>query len=107
MSSLITYACAYAVIFGAGIWYLLKMIRRAQHPDETPPEHGGGQTAARPLSVDDDASGGDAAGAHGSAWCRAHSCCLGSGTAGADSAVCRSLGERLGENGVRTGDTRR
>src|SRR3546814_11592487 len=51
MSSLITYACAYAVIFGAGSWYLLKMIRRGPHPDETPPEHGGGQTAARPWRL--------------------------------------------------------
>src|SRR3546814_11691124 len=51
MSSPITYACAYAVIFGAGTWYLLKMIRRGPHPDEAPPAHVAGQTAARPPSV--------------------------------------------------------
>ena len=31
LSSLITYALAYAFIFGAGIWYLLKLIRRGPH----------------------------------------------------------------------------
>src|SRR3546814_20546638 len=53
MSSLINYACAYAVIFGAGIWYLLKMIRRGPPPDEPPPAHGGRQPAARPQAVGD------------------------------------------------------
>ena len=66
MSSLIVYACAYAVIFGAGIWYLLKMIRRGPHPHETPPEHAGGEkTPARPLSVGDDESDGAAPASQG------------------------------------------
>src|SRR3546814_2614483 len=56
MPSLITYALGLAVIGGAGIWYLLKMIRRGPHPDETPPEHGGGQTAARPLRSEEHTS---------------------------------------------------
>ena len=60
ISSLVTYACAYAVIFGAGIWYLLKMIRRGPLPHEPSPEHGGGdKTPARPLSVGDDEVPGD------------------------------------------------
>src|SRR3546814_20848355 len=80
MSSLITYACAYAVIFGAGIWYLLTMIRRGPHPDETPPEHGGGQTAARPLSVGDAESGGAAAASQGGACCSSKSRCRSSGS---------------------------
>ena len=55
MGSLVTYAAAYAVIFGAGSWYLLKMIRRGPLPHEPAPEHGGGdKTPARPLSVGDD-----------------------------------------------------
>jgi len=55
LASLITYATAYAVIFGAGIWYILKMIRRGPLPHETPPEPGGGdKTPARPLSAGDD-----------------------------------------------------
>jgi cytochrome d ubiquinol oxidase subunit I len=60
MSSLVTYACAYAVIFGAGAWYILKLIRRGPLPQEPSPEHGGGdKTPARPLSVgDDEAPGG-------------------------------------------------
>lgn len=54
LGSLITYAVAYAVIFGAGIWYLLKMIRRGPMPHEPAPEPAGGdKTAARPLSVGD------------------------------------------------------
>lgn len=60
LGSLITYAVAYAIIFGAGIWYLLKMIRRGPLPQEPSPEHeSGGKTAARPLSVGD-RDGGDA-----------------------------------------------
>jgi len=57
LASLITYALAYAIIFGAGIWYLLKLIRRGPLPHEPAPEPGGGdKTAARPLSVGGDES---------------------------------------------------
>lgn len=58
LASLLIYATAYAIIFGAGIWYLLKMIRRGPLPHETPPAPGAGGTAARPLS----AGGGDSPG---------------------------------------------
>lgn len=52
MSSLATYAVAYAVIFGAGIWYLLGLVRRGPQPFQEPPRTGGGEkTPARPLSV--------------------------------------------------------
>ncbi|SKA23302.1 cytochrome ubiquinol oxidase subunit I [Novilysobacter spongiicola] len=52
MGSLITYATAYAVIFGAGIWYLLALVRRGPLPQEPSPEHEEGErTPARPLSV--------------------------------------------------------
>lgn len=52
MSSLLTYAAAYAVIFGAGSWYLLGMVRRGPQPFEEPPRtEGGEKTPARPLSV--------------------------------------------------------
>jgi cytochrome d ubiquinol oxidase subunit I len=59
LGSLITYAIAYAIIFGAGIWYLLKMIRRGPLPHEPAPQPAGGdKTPARPLSVgDQDADG--------------------------------------------------
>lgn len=54
MSSLATYAAAYAVIFGAGIWYLLGLVRKGPQPFEEPPRtEGGGKTPARPLSVGD------------------------------------------------------
>ena len=52
MSSLLTYATAYAVIFGAGIWYLLGLARKGPQPFEEPPRReGGDKTPARPLSV--------------------------------------------------------
>ncbi len=57
LASLLVYATAYAVIFGAGIWYLLKMIRRGPLPHETPPAPGAGGTAARPLSAGGDNPG--------------------------------------------------
>jgi cytochrome d ubiquinol oxidase subunit I len=54
LGSLITYALAYAVIFGAGIWYLLKMLKIG--PVKQPPKttEGGDKTAARPLSLPDE-----------------------------------------------------
>ncbi|WP_238978915.1 cytochrome ubiquinol oxidase subunit I [Novilysobacter arseniciresistens] len=50
--SLAIYATAYAIIFGAGIGYLLALIRRGPLPHEPAPEHDDGErTPARPLSV--------------------------------------------------------
>ena len=55
MASLATYAIAYAVIFGAGIWYLLGLVRKGPQPFEDAPDtEGGDRTPARPLSVGDD-----------------------------------------------------
>ena len=52
MSSLGTYALAYAVIFGAGTWYMLGLVRKGPQPFEDPPRtEGGDKTPARPLSV--------------------------------------------------------
>jgi cytochrome d ubiquinol oxidase subunit I len=53
-SSLIVYACAYAIIFGAGIWYLLKMFRVGPVPQPPKDTQGGGKTPARPLSLADE-----------------------------------------------------
>jgi cytochrome d ubiquinol oxidase subunit I len=53
-SSLIVYACAYAVIFGAGIWYLLKLFRVGPVPQPPKDTRGGEKTPARPLSVPDE-----------------------------------------------------
>ncbi|MDQ3039495.1 MAG: cytochrome ubiquinol oxidase subunit I, partial [Pseudomonadota bacterium] len=54
MSSLVIYAAVYAFVFGAGIWYLLKLIRKG--PVRQPPKdtEGGEKTAARPLSLPDE-----------------------------------------------------
>ncbi|GAA4855740.1 cytochrome ubiquinol oxidase subunit I [Luteimonas vadosa] len=60
LGSLITYALAYAVIFGAGIWYLLAILRRGPLPHEPAPDSDGGEkTPMRPLSVGNDPSTGD------------------------------------------------
>ena len=54
MSSLAIYATAYAVIFGAGIRYLLGLVRKGPLPyEESPDTEGGDRTPARPLSVGD------------------------------------------------------
>jgi cytochrome d ubiquinol oxidase subunit I len=54
MSSLVVYAAAYAVIFGAGIWYLRKLLLIG--PVKQPPKdtQGGEKTPARPLSLPDE-----------------------------------------------------
>jgi cytochrome d ubiquinol oxidase subunit I len=52
LGSLITYAIAYAVIFGAGAWYILGLVRRGPVPFEDAMDtDGGDKTAARPLSA--------------------------------------------------------
>ena len=52
LASLIVYACVYAIVFGAGIWYLLKLVRKGPQPHEPAPETDAGEkTPARPLSV--------------------------------------------------------
>ncbi|MFC3550661.1 cytochrome ubiquinol oxidase subunit I [Lysobacter cavernae] len=52
MTSLIVYAVVYAIVFGAGIWYLRKLIVKGPLPHE-PPQHTehGEKTPARPLSA--------------------------------------------------------
>ena len=51
-ASLAGYASVYAIIFGAGIWYLLRLLRRGPQPHEPPPQPEGGlKTPARPLSA--------------------------------------------------------
>ena len=54
MSSLVVYARAYAVIFGAGIWYLRKLLLIG--PVKQPPKdtQGGEKTPARPMSLPDE-----------------------------------------------------
>ncbi len=52
LASLITFALVYAIVFGAGIWYLRKLIRTGPQPHEPAPDtEAGGKTPARPLSV--------------------------------------------------------
>lgn len=57
MTSLIVFAVAYLTVFGAGIGYLINLIRKGPHPHEPAPRQGlGEKTPARPLSVPDEPS---------------------------------------------------
>ena len=54
MASLVTFAAVYAIVFGAGIWYLLGLVRKGPQRHEPAPDTGDGdKTPARPLSVGD------------------------------------------------------
>ena len=52
MTSLIVYVVVYAIVFGAGVWYLTRLVKKGPLPHE-PPQHteGGDKTPARPLSA--------------------------------------------------------
>jgi cytochrome d ubiquinol oxidase subunit I len=56
-ASLASYATVYAIIFGAGLWYLWRLLQRGPQVDEKPPAMGAGgsgaKTPARPLSAAD------------------------------------------------------
>jgi cytochrome bd ubiquinol oxidase subunit I len=54
LASLIAFVAAYAIVFGAGITYLVRMARRGPVPQEPAPERErGAKTPMRPLSVPD------------------------------------------------------
>ncbi|HZP66825.1 MAG TPA: cytochrome ubiquinol oxidase subunit I [Rudaea sp.] len=50
-TSLVAFVCVYAIVFGFGIWYLVKLLRAG--PVAAPPRGGTEQTPARPLSAAD------------------------------------------------------
>ncbi|MDO5289912.1 MAG: cytochrome ubiquinol oxidase subunit I [Pseudomonadota bacterium] len=53
-ASLASYAAVYAVIFGAGIWYLLRLLRKGPAVQAPPTDTAGGRKSpARPLSAAD------------------------------------------------------
>jgi cytochrome d ubiquinol oxidase subunit I len=54
LSSLLVYAATYAVIFGAGIWYLRKLMLVGPVPQPPKDTRGGEKTPARPLSLPDE-----------------------------------------------------
>ncbi|MDT0634565.1 cytochrome ubiquinol oxidase subunit I [Spectribacter hydrogenoxidans] len=51
-ASLITFVCVYSVVFGAGLYYILRLIR--QGPEAPPPRTSGFKTPARPMSLPDE-----------------------------------------------------
>jgi cytochrome d ubiquinol oxidase subunit I len=51
-ASLLTFAAVYAIVFGAGIWYLLQLVRTGPATHEPAPDtDAGDKTPARPLSA--------------------------------------------------------
>ncbi|RDZ26352.1 cytochrome ubiquinol oxidase subunit I [Lysobacter silvisoli] len=55
LTSLIVFVVVYLTVFGAGIGYLVKLIRKGPHPHEPAPRpRQGDKTPARPLSVPDE-----------------------------------------------------
>ena len=52
IASLLTFMVVYAIVFGAGIWYLLRILRKGPERHEPAPDTDAGEkTPARPLSV--------------------------------------------------------
>jgi cytochrome bd ubiquinol oxidase subunit I len=57
--SLAVFALVYVCVFGAGLWYLFKLVRKGPQPHAPALESGGGgKTPARPLSLPDEAAEG-------------------------------------------------
>jgi cytochrome d ubiquinol oxidase subunit I len=54
LASLVTFAVVYAILFGFGTWYLLKMMRRG--PVAAPPRDDPNKTPARPMSAADESA---------------------------------------------------
>ena len=54
LSSLVIYASVYAFVFGAGIWYLQKLLRKGPVPQPPKDTDGGEKTPARPMSLPDE-----------------------------------------------------
>lgn len=55
LTSLIVFVVVYLTVFGAGIRYLIKLLRKGPVPHEPPPDtQAGERTPARPLSVPDE-----------------------------------------------------
>lgn len=66
--SLAVFALVYICVFGAGIWYLLKLVRKGPQPHEPVPDTDDGEkTPARPLSLPDEDMEGTLEGAAGGA----------------------------------------
>jgi cytochrome d ubiquinol oxidase subunit I len=52
LASIITFAVVYAIVFGAGIWYLTRLVIKGPAPHEPAPDtEAGDKTPARPLSI--------------------------------------------------------
>lgn len=51
LASLVAFGCVYAIVFGAGLWFIVQILRKGPAAVEPPHTEGGGKTPARPLSV--------------------------------------------------------
>jgi cytochrome d ubiquinol oxidase subunit I len=54
LTSLVVFAVVYLFVFTAGIWYLLKLLRKGPQPADASQLHPEFKTAANPMSVPDD-----------------------------------------------------
>jgi cytochrome bd ubiquinol oxidase subunit I len=51
LASLVAFAIVYAVVFGAGLWFIVQIVKKGPAAVELPETEGGEKTAKRPLSV--------------------------------------------------------
>ncbi|HET7844424.1 MAG TPA: hypothetical protein VFL14_09755, partial [Xanthomonadales bacterium] len=51
LASLVAFALVYAVVFGAGLWFIVQIVKKGPAAVVEPHGDGGEKTAKRPLSV--------------------------------------------------------
>jgi cytochrome bd ubiquinol oxidase subunit I len=51
LTSLVAFAVVYAIVFGAGLWFIVQLVKKGPAAVEPPQTEGGEKTAKRPLSV--------------------------------------------------------
>ncbi len=61
LASLIVFVVVYLGVFGTGIWYITRLVKKGPQPAEPAPDSDGGdKTAKRPMSLPDEGEGADA-----------------------------------------------
>lgn len=61
LASLIVFVVVYLGVFGTGIWYITRLVKKGPQPAEpTPDSDGGEKTAKRPMSLPDEGEGAGA-----------------------------------------------
>ena len=61
LTSLIVFVVVYSGVFGTGIWYITRLVKKGPQPAEPAPDSDGGEkTAKRPMSLPDEGEEGGA-----------------------------------------------